>query len=407
MTAFVRELPNFGQYGNKPMRANALYMGEPDGPMRFIKSLGMEVPTYVDPREDLKSQYRSAAAHVHIDYHVPVSKRGPYIPSQLADYDPNTGYPLTSTQKVRCGGLKPDGQICQKSAMNRTGFCTNHGGALHPADKLFSSERGIMPTHPSQLNRLQKVEMGIIPVSELSDLEISRQQIQNEDGTFSKKTQALSGRIIGQMRKEFFDRAEQFVRENTMDMLKEMKDIATSKLAEDRDKIQAIQWMTERVLGKTPDVLITNKTDSPFEQMMGDVEGGTREAYRAQKTEQPLHGGVPVIEGEIVEADILAEINALNGEDEDDDEPATDALPQANTAQADDNDPIALAAARKARKDAIRKSRNRKFAAKSRGLDSLDDIPYDLSFKKIQLGGVTVTRMKLISPDDQKSPSLR
>lgn len=433
MTAFVRELPSFGTYGNEPKRGNAMYMGEPDGPMRFVKSLGMEVPTYIDPRTDLKSQYRSASAHVSIDYHVPVSMRGPYIPAQLADYDEYADYSLTKSGKVRCGGLKMAGQICQKSAVNRTGFCTNHGGALHPADKLFSSERGIMPTNPSQLNRLQKVEMGVIPVSELSDLEISRQQVMQEDGTFSKKSQVLSAKIINQMRVEFFNRADQFVRENTLDMLAEMKKIAMSNVAEDRDKIQAIQWMTERVLGKTPDVLITNKTDSPFDQLMGDVEGGSREAYRRQANLEPLHGGVPVIEGEI-----LHELDELNGENDDEGADSEQAGSQADSdrngspaertdseqggstdnrsapdirdgkeQEGEQDSPMAIAAARKARKDAIRKARARKYAAKSRGMDTLDNLPYEIRFIDIELKSGPATRMKLIAPEDQKAPKMR
>lgn len=430
---FVRELPAFGRYGNGPLRGNAVFMGEPDGPMRFVKSLGMEVPTYIDPRNDLKSQYKSASAHVSIDYHVPISMRGPYVPRQLGDYDETVDYQLTASGKVRCGGLRNGGQICQKSAVNRTGFCTNHGGALHPADKLFSSERGIMPSDASQLNRLQKVEMGIIPVTELSDLEISRQQVMQEDGTFSKTTQALSSKIIGQMRTEFFNRAEQFVRENTLDMLEEMKKIALSQVAEDKDKIQAIQWMTERVLGKTPDVLITNKTDSPFENLMGDIEGGSREAYRRQANLEPLHGGVPVIDGEI-----LHELDELNGENDDE---SADGEYEGSQADSDRNgqaveradggedqssggesapdicdgkeqesepdSPMAIAAARKARKDQIRKARARKYAAKSRGMDTLDNLPYEIRFIDIELKSGPATRMKLIAPEDQKAPRMR
>lgn len=404
---FVRELPSFGRYGNQPLRANAVYMGEPDGPMRFVKSLGMEVPTYIDPRNDLRSQYKSAGAHVNIDYHVPIVMRGPYAPKQLADYDPDFDYQLTLSGKIRCGGLRSGGQICQKSAVNRTGFCTNHGGALHPADKLFSSERGIMPTDASQLNRLQKVEMGIIPVTELTDEEIAKQQVKQEDGTFSKTTQALSAKIIGQMRSEFFARAEQFVRENTLDMLAEMKKIATSQVSEDRDKIAAIQWMTERVLGKTPDVLITNKTDSPFEQLMGDVEGGSREAYRRQANLEPLQGGVPVIDSEA-----LQEFDELNGEN--DDESGQEASGEDGTVseRGEESAPseegaIDIAAARKAHKDAIRKARARKYAAKSRGLDTIDNLPYDVKFIDIELKTGPATRMKLIAPEAQKVPKMR
>ena len=42
---FVREFPMADRQGNKVPRGSAMYMGEPDGPLRWIKSLGMEVPT--------------------------------------------------------------------------------------------------------------------------------------------------------------------------------------------------------------------------------------------------------------------------------------------------------------------------------------------------------------------------
>ena len=34
-------------------------VGTPDGPMRFIESLAQEVPTFLDPRDDLKMRIGS------------------------------------------------------------------------------------------------------------------------------------------------------------------------------------------------------------------------------------------------------------------------------------------------------------------------------------------------------------
>lgn len=420
---FVREFPMADRQGNKVPRGSAMYMGEPDGPMRWIKSLGMEVPTYIDPRNDLKSTYKSASAHVSIDYHVPPRFRGPYVPQGLADYDPAKHYPLTQTGKVRCGGIRADGIICQKAAQNRTPYCTNHGGALHPADKLFSSDRGVMPSTPEKLSRLQKVEMGIIPVSELTDEEILKMQVRNDDGTFSKTTQILSNRITQDMRAQFFKRTDDLLRESTLDLLNEMKRIALSAVAEDKDKIQAIQWLTERTLGKTPDVLITNKTDTPFENMMTEIVSGSRDDYR-NGNQPALPGGVPIIEGEVFDPyefddeDDNEESNVeRDGESDDqhemvgenqvvdvgsytDNSAKVDAAPNPQT-------PAEIAAARKARKDAINKARNRKYAAKSRGLDTLDDLPYDIEFKIVNMKAGPVTRMKLIAPDAQKAPKAR
>lgn len=419
MTTDVREIP-----AQMSGRANAQYMGDPDGPMRFIKSLGLEVPTYINDRVDLKTQYRTASAHISIDYHVPPAMRGPYLPIELADYDPDIQYPLTRTLKVRCGGLKPDGQICQKSAMNRTGFCTNHGGALHPADKMFSSERGIMPSAGvASLSRLQMVEMDIIPVRELTDEEITKQQVRNDDGTFSKTTRLLSAKIVGQMRAEFFERADRIVRESTLSLLEEMQRIALSPVEEAKDKIAAIQWLTERALGKTPDVLITNKTDAPFEQLLGDVTGGSREDYRNRTAiNDPMTiDGTVVIDDEIEDEDVRESngrpTQAAISQNElrttaalPDDAPTGLSFPTASTERGtgSNDNAIDIAAERKQAKDRIKQARNRRYAARARGLDSVVNLPYEVVFKESVLkNGDKRTRMKLISPEDQKASKMR
>ena len=443
---FVREVPRGGQF----------YMGEPDGPMRFVKSLGMEVPTFISPRDDLRTQYRNAKAHKNVDYHIPISKRGPYRPEHLADYDPEFQYPLTPSGVVRCGALMVRGTICQKSARNYTGFCSNHGGALHPADKLFVSERGIMPSDVTKMSRMQMVEMGIIKVSELTDEEIAKGAIRNDDGTFTPNSQLVSAKINSQMRTEFFERADRFIRENVMDMLGEMRRIALSPVEEAKDKIQAIQWLTERALGKTPDVLITNQTDKPFDQLLGDISGGSREEYRNSQRE--LAGGlidgefeskiivddedyeddeiddenvadaevadvpngvqIQVIEGDVVEVDSsdipesegAQEIGSriLPVESPGDSVAESDSVEGRTAAQLGVTNPAEIAAMRKAQKDAIKRRRNKRYAARAIGATTLDDLPYHLVFKECetQRDGKFI-RMKLVAPEDQKSPQTR
>ena len=443
---FEREVPRGGQF----------YMGEPDGPMRFVKSLGMEVPTFISPRDDLRTQYRNAKAHKNVDYHIPISKRGVYRPESLADYDPDFDYSVTDTGMVRCGGIMQRGKICQKSARNHTGFCSNHGGALHPADKLFISERGIMPSDVTRMTRMQMVEMGIIKVNELTDEEIAKGAIRNDDGTFTPNSQLVSAKINAQMRTEFFERADRFIRENVMDMLGEMRRIALSPVEEAKDKIQAIQWLTERALGKTPDVLITNQTDKPFDQLLGDISGGSREEYRNSQRE--LAGGlidgefeskiivddededdseiddenvadaevadvpngvqIQVIEGDVVEVDSsdipesegAQEIGSriLPVESPGDSVAESDSVEGRTAAQLGVTNPAEIAAMRKAQKDAIKRRRNKRYAARAIGATTLDDLPYHLVFKECetQRDGKFI-RMKLVAPEDQKSPQTR
>lgn len=415
MTApFVRETSIRGG------RGTALYMGDPDGPMRFIKSLGMEVPTYIAPRPDLKTQYRNAESFICVDYHVPPHMRGPYKPTDLADYDPDKPYPLTRTNNVRCGGLKGDGQICQKSAMHRTGFCPNHGGGLHPADKMFSTHRGIMPTSgTAHMSRLQMVEMGIIPISELTDDEIARQQVHEADGTFSKKSPVLNAKLVAQMRAEFFERADRLVRQQTLPLIEEMQRIALSTVEEAKDKIAAITWLTERALGKTPDVLITNKTDAPFEQLMGDITGGSREDYRNRTAiNDPMTiDGTVVIDDEIEDEDVresngrptqaaISQNELRTAAPIQPDAPTGLSFPTAPTGgePGSDNSPINRAAEKKAAKDRIKQARNRRYAARAKGLDSIVNLPYEVVFKESVLkNGDKRTRMKLIAPEQQKA----
>lgn len=447
---FVREVPRGGQF----------YMGEPDGPMRFIKSLGFEVPTFISPRDDLRTQYRNAKAHKNVDYHIPISKRGVYRPESLADYDPDFDYSVTDTGMVRCGGIMQRGKICQKSARNHTGFCSNHGGALHPADKLFISERGIMPSDVTRMTRMQMVEMGIIKVNELTDEEIAKGAIRNDDGTFTPNSQLVSAKINAQMRAEFFERSDRFIRENVMDMLEEMRRIALSPVEEAKDKIQAIQWLTERALGKTPDVLITGKTDNNFDQLLGDITGGSRDEYR--NSQRQLAGGlidgefeskiiideeededdespdiqvdvedevpqVPVVfeDGDTIEVDSAA-ITRTNGDgavrvETGSKEQDVRGRPQSDSAGESGSDaqraakseltetnPAVIAQMRKDQKEAIKRRRNRRYAARAIGATTLDDLPYHLVFKECetQRDGKFV-RMKLVAPEDQKSPQTR
>lgn len=380
------------------------FMGDPDGPMRFVPSLGMEVPTYIDPRKDLKSEANCASAHKSVDYHVPITMRGKYFPSDLADYDPEKNYPIgNQSKRARCNGLKADGQVCQKLAMHRSGFCSNHGGALHPADKMFSSMRGIAPSDLSKLNRHRKVLLGIIKVSELDDEEIAKGAIRNEDGTFSK-SQLLEKKIYEEMKREFFARAERMMQEQAYDMIKVMREMALSEINEPKDRIQAAQWNIERILGKTPDVLITHTSDKPFESIMSAITGGSRDDYR--------NGEAPAIVNEILDGEVLEDDEDEEDDEDDEDEPIDVEV------EIESKSPVsamstALAVQEKkdaiqATKDRINKARNRRYAARAQGADSLENLGFGINFvQEKKLAGTGTLRMKLIAPDDLKAPKSR
>src|ERR1700756_4276498 len=60
-----------------------LTLGDPDGPMAFIPYLDREVPTFIDPRPDLLTDYENARKmYRRLNFHVPFKMRGPFKPDQ-------------------------------------------------------------------------------------------------------------------------------------------------------------------------------------------------------------------------------------------------------------------------------------------------------------------------------------
>lgn len=251
------------------------FMGAVDGPMVFVESLQREVPSYIDPRKDLLT---GSATFKSLNYHVPLMFRGNYRPPDLRNYDPDKIYPIGAEGVARCYGHRADGKPCSRGARNLSGYCPAHGGALHPADRLYYPSDPKMKTPDlTGLNRLQLVVVGAIKISELTDEEIAVGKIRMPDGTFFEDCEkVLSARQFHELRAELFKRADKFLRENVMDMLKVMREIAINPVEEARDRIVAATWSAERVLGKTPDILLTQQIERPFDQLFGDLTGGTR-----------------------------------------------------------------------------------------------------------------------------------
>lgn len=437
---FERKVPDtMGDY--------AFFMGEPDGPMKFIESLGIEVPTYIDPRVDLRPAKGPKAPTLM--YHVPWEFRGPYSPEELANYDPEREYELNKNGATRCTAINSGaggdptsrsipGSHCARAAINRSPFCTSHGGALHPADKLFTRERGIVPSDTRRLNRIQKVELKLIAVEDLTDEEIIRGAVQMEDGHYMEVSKKAQKWFANAVKSEMMRRVDKHLNAKVFDMLGVMEDMAKSDLNEARDRIDSAKWWIERVIGKTPDVLITNKTDKPFESMMTDVTSGSREAYRESVRGAAIEEDNPnIVEGVVVseafdetegpensgEQIVSLDDEGDAGEESDSDNEPDSAPggvpsveispPNGDGATVEANDAISqriedakeLAKQRKEAKERIQKARKRRFAAKAQGRTDLNDLAYEIEFKnETDYQGRPQTRLRFIAPDAVKLP---
>ena len=267
-------------------------MGDPDGPFRFIETLGCEVPTYIDPRPDLIAVRVKPGTFKHLDYHVPFQLRADFRPEQ---------WPLAYYQKVRgtvrvnsegfalCSAIaKATGTLCMGKAVNRTHFCRNHGGSLHPADKKLSVKTLGGSEFPmervNKLDRVQKFMQGFLGVEELADDELTGNFVRTDAGN-PIRGKALGIKFEQLMSKELHRRLNEYLKSKAPRMLEVMYEIADSDLVEPADRIKAAQWIAERVIGKTPDVLVSVSQEKPYEGILDSIQSGSREDYRNSVTQ--------------------------------------------------------------------------------------------------------------------------
>ena len=106
-------------------------VGKPSGPKVYVPELGCEVPTWTEEPQGLKV----------IMHHVPLNKRGPFRPEQLANYDLNKKYRTDKLGYVLCYGTSAKtGKLCGRKAINMAPRCVLHGGNVHPLDRTVDPE---------------------------------------------------------------------------------------------------------------------------------------------------------------------------------------------------------------------------------------------------------------------------
>ena len=379
--------------------------GDADGPDLFVDQLGIVVPTFIDPRNDLI--VGKAKAHKRVSHHIPFRMRGFF----KAEHWPEQ-YRATITWKeddngfIMCAGTNKAGNQCASKAVNRTRFCRNHGGGLHPLDKKISIKNVVeVPENRiAQLTRTQRFMQGFIPVEDLSDEEIQGMFIYEDDGSKTKSIN-LGIKIHQQIAQELHKRLNRFLQTKTASMLAVMVDIAESELVEPADRIKAAQWVAERTLGKTPDIIIHGKTEQPYEAIFDSIDAGSREDYRTQIASTRLElGGTPdpYIDAEVVgqpeDSDSGNDHNGRQDEDHCEESDDRTSLEYARRASEKRDDVDRQKEIKKARA----KAKQRRFAARANGSTTAHDLPWLIEWKFLVHGPDKGNfRLKVVCPDQQ------
>lgn len=370
--------------------------GDADGPDLFVDQLGIVVPTFVNPRNDL---IRGSAKYFErVSHHIPFKMRGHF---KAADWPEefverlraSDGWRVDSEGFVVCAGTKSygkeAGQPCRARAVNRTRFCRCHGGGLHPLDKKMSAKSVIAPpeNRVKALDRPQKFLQGFLPLEELTDEEVQGLFIYNDSG---QKVQsiALGTKMHQQIAQELHRRMNRFLQTKTASMLNVMVDIAESELVEPADRIKAATWVAERVLGKTPEIIMHGKVEAPYEAIFETIDAGSRSAYRQEIAGNGLElesGSV----SEILDVEVSEEIEVEVQETEETNT-NIDFVQQIQDRKEEVD-------RQKEIKKARAKAKQRRYAARAVGATTAHDLPWAIEWKFCKDGTFT---MCLVCPDD-------
>lgn len=133
----------------------------------------------------------------------------------------------------------------------------SRAGTKHELDPdtgaVRTKKRGLVAIPP----RVQQLLDGEISVEELDDEELARGYPRAVDGTFRGAPSVVPRSIHDRMVRELFTRASRHLKENLTDAVKNMTEIANNKDLDPKVRLQASQWIVERIMGKSPDVQIT------------------------------------------------------------------------------------------------------------------------------------------------------
>lgn len=109
------------------------------------------------------------------------------------------------------------------------------------------------------------VENGLIPLSELDDMEISRIQLRDNNGQFRGRKPFVSRKITTEFRRELQRRYDLRIQEAVLSAHDTMVNAMSSDTATWTEKMKAATYLIERAVGKVPDKVEVTAEIRPWE----------------------------------------------------------------------------------------------------------------------------------------------
>lgn len=116
----------------------------------------------------------------------------------------------------------------------------------------------------------RNLESGLIPIEELDDEELSKGKMRDSSGGWRAMPTAISRKTKTAVVRQLFARYEEKMRLALLNAQTAYVDIAMSDETGPADRLRALQYIQERVVGKIPDKVEISAEIKPWE---GLVEG--------------------------------------------------------------------------------------------------------------------------------------
>lgn len=250
-------------------------VGVADGPSRWVDELGLKLATFTHKPKNNKC----------LMYHVPLEYRGDYKPKDLDNYDPSFKYRCDAYGKVLCGSVTKAGLSCAKRAKNRSPYCETHGGDLHPFDKIKKEARST-----DDMSRAEQFRKGLLTLEDLEDDELAACAFRTKDGRLIA-SKNMPREMMQEFQRALFKRADVEMKKHTVDAVRATAEIMKSTAVEPEVRLKAAQFLIERNLGKTPQV-IAFQSAAPWEEVFDDIVHQRTEAIKQPSIESAIDAEV-------------------------------------------------------------------------------------------------------------------
>ena len=342
-------------------------VGMPDGPAEFRSEFGCATGTFTTRHAEMDDVRLQSVPCLM--FHVPRHMRGAYRPEELANFNPDIEYRIDHTGMRVCeSSTRPrqsaqEPRDCKRKAANRQPFCEAHGARLHPMDK---TDANINYKDPATMTRLELLEGGYIDVDDLSDDELRNglahkgKHVRFSKDTYQKITQ------------RHFQRAQELLTEGLLPAIQALNHIAQGSAYEPSDRIKAATYIVERVMGKTPDVLITKEIKEPWEQLVTGVAILSREESRARRNAE-------AVDAEVVEAEAIPDDDGTAHDGGSD--PRLPVRQVGTDLRRDDMEAVAVQQDSQVSVKDIKAATSRRYKMRSAGRSSVEDGPIVLGSK--------------------------